>query len=295
MRATKRQTEAVRAYVEHEAHEQVVHLEKAASELVGSVRHDIWDVHCTDSRWWVITEPTNLYSQEDFKSRDVALTFHIGLALRMSYEYDRRIPAEIPAADLLAGTWRRWEQAFEAYESGDEAENFQAVGVRLRECLISFIIETANDDLVAVGEVPPQGANFKEWTALLADNMASGKSNEHLRSYLKKMSVETWEYANWLTHAKNAVRPDADIGIKTVEHLLRTFTLARIRLRHPGTRCSECGSYRLVGGVCQHCGWTYPDYVLPDLTIKSKRRRKPGGECVPSSDISTFMRPEDMI
>jgi hypothetical protein len=57
MRATKRQTEAVRAYVEREAHEQVIHLEKAASELVGPVRHDIWDVHCTDSRWWVITEP----------------------------------------------------------------------------------------------------------------------------------------------------------------------------------------------------------------------------------------------
>ncbi len=252
-------------------------------------------MHCTDSRWWVITEPTNLYSQEDFKSRDVALTFHIGLALRVSYEYDRRIPAEIPAADLLYGTWRRWEQAFEAYESGDEAENFQAVGVRLRECLISFIIETANDDLVPVGEIPPQGANFREWTALLADTMASGKSNEHLRSYLKKMSVETWEYVNKLTHAKNAVRPDADIGIKTVEHLLRTFTLARIRLRYPGTRCAECGSYRLVGGVCQHCGWTDPDYVPPDLTIKSKRRRKPKGECVPSSDISTFMRPEDMI
>jgi hypothetical protein len=81
MHATKRQTEAIRAYVEGQAREQVVHLEKAASELVGPVRHDIWDVHCADSRWWVITEPTNLYSQEDFKSRDVALTFHIGLAM----------------------------------------------------------------------------------------------------------------------------------------------------------------------------------------------------------------------
>ena len=130
MRTTKRQTESVRAYVEDQAHEQVIHLEKAASELVGPVRHDIWDVHCTDSRWWVITEPTNLYSQEDFKSRDVALTFHIGLSMRMSYLHDRRIPDEIPAADLLPGTWRRWEQVFEAYDSGDEAENFQAVGVR---------------------------------------------------------------------------------------------------------------------------------------------------------------------
>ncbi len=77
MRATKRQTEAVRAYVEDQSHETVVHLEKAASELVGPVRHDIWDVHCTDSRWWVITEPTNYYSQQDFNSRNVALTFHI--------------------------------------------------------------------------------------------------------------------------------------------------------------------------------------------------------------------------
>src|SRR5579859_482025 len=101
MRATKRQTEAVRAYVEDQAHEQVVHLEKAASELVGPVRHDIWDVHCADSRWWVITEPTNLYSQDDFKSRDVALTFHIGLSIRISYLYDRRIPVELPAADML--------------------------------------------------------------------------------------------------------------------------------------------------------------------------------------------------
>lgn len=44
MRATKRQTETIRAYVEGQAHEQVIHLEKVASELVGPVRHDIWDV-----------------------------------------------------------------------------------------------------------------------------------------------------------------------------------------------------------------------------------------------------------
>lgn len=40
MRATKRRTEAIRAYVEDQAHEQVIHLEKAASELVaGRARH----------------------------------------------------------------------------------------------------------------------------------------------------------------------------------------------------------------------------------------------------------------
>lgn len=41
MRSTKREKDSIRAYVEDEAHEEVVHLEKAASELVGPVRHDI--------------------------------------------------------------------------------------------------------------------------------------------------------------------------------------------------------------------------------------------------------------
>jgi hypothetical protein len=239
MRATKRQTEAVRSYVEREAHEVVVHLEKAASELVGPVRHDIWDVHCEDSRWWVITEPTNLYSQDMFPSRDETLSFHVGLALRMSYEHDRRIPPKIPAADLLRGTWRRLEQAFEPYESSDEAENFQAVGVRLRECLISFIIEIANDDLVPVGEVPPQGANFKEWTALLADSLAGGKSNEHLRSYFKKMAVETWEYVNRVpASAGRRLRRDG-----RVSHALQVAGLGRPE-RELGDRHSDGRDHR---------------------------------------------------
>src|SRR5258708_37435453 len=72
----------VRLYVENQAHERVKHVEKVASELVGAVRHEIWDVHCVASRWWVVTPPMNLYSQADFKSRDVVLTFHLGLALR---------------------------------------------------------------------------------------------------------------------------------------------------------------------------------------------------------------------
>ena len=60
MRASARETEAIIAYVEDQAHEAVVHAEKAASEMVGPVHHDIWDVHCKQPRWWVITNPTNL-------------------------------------------------------------------------------------------------------------------------------------------------------------------------------------------------------------------------------------------
>jgi hypothetical protein len=92
IRASTREKDAIRAYVEDQAHEEVIHLEKAASELVGPVRHDIWEVHCPESRWWVLTNPTNLYSQQDFKSRDVVLTFHLGLALRLEYARDREVP-----------------------------------------------------------------------------------------------------------------------------------------------------------------------------------------------------------
>ena len=33
----------------------------------------------TKGRWWVITNPTNLYSQELFPSLDYAISFHVGV------------------------------------------------------------------------------------------------------------------------------------------------------------------------------------------------------------------------
>ena len=147
--ATNSEKEEIRAYAENELGEEVVHLEKVGSELVGPRRHDIWDVHCAGSRWWILTNPTHYYSQEDFKSRDVVLTFHVGLMLRVWTQRERRVPVAPEPATMLPGSWRRWQQAFEAYDGGDEAENFQAVGMRLRECLLSFIDETCSAELVA--------------------------------------------------------------------------------------------------------------------------------------------------
>jgi hypothetical protein len=46
------------------------------------------------------------------------------LALRMAYLNECRVPVAAQPALLLPGSWRRWEQAFESYESRDEAENF---------------------------------------------------------------------------------------------------------------------------------------------------------------------------
>lgn len=295
MHGAKREADEIRAYVEGQAAEEVVHLEKAASETVGPVRHDIWDVHGRASRWWVVTNPTNLYDQADFQSRDVVLTFHIGLTLRIEYGQERAVPVTPTSAELLPGSWRRWQQAFEAYDSGDEAEAFQSVGVRLRECLVSFVAETRDIELVPDGQTPPKAADFRGWTELLANRLAAGESAARLRSYLKKLAVETWEYVNWLTHAKNAVRMDAEIGIKAVEHMLGTYTAARLRLAGLPRRCEACGSYEVVAGVCRHCAWADPTYVPPEppkISEKEQARRL-AQPCTPGSDISTFMSPND--
>lgn len=297
MRVSRREKDEIRGYVESQGHEEVIHLEKVASELIGPMRHDIWDVHCRESRWWVVTNPMNLYSQEDFKSRDVVFTFHVGLTLRVSYLQEQKVPLAPEPADLLPGSWRRWQQAFETYDSGDEAETFQAVGVRLRECLVSFLGETCNDELVPEDTQRPKNADFRGWTELLANMLTADESAGRLRSYLKKMSLETWEYVNWLTHAKNALRMDAEIGLKAVEHLLGTFTAARLRMGKAITRCPECESYQVVAGVCRHCDWADPDYEPLETSHLSEeeRARRLAEPCTPSSEISTFMNPDDLM
>lgn len=295
--AANNEKDDIGAYAEDQLGEAVVHVEKVGSELVGPRRHDIWDVHCADSRWWVVTNPTNYYPQTDFKSRDVVLTFHVGLMLRVWSQRERRVPVAPGPAALLPGSWRRWQQAFEAYDSGDEAENFQAVGVRLRECLLSFVSETRSDELVPKAQARPQDGNFKAWGDLLANHLAAGRSAATLRSYLKKLAAETWEYVNWLTHAKNAVRMDAEIGLKAVEHLLGTFTAARMSMTGTNTRCDVCESYCVVAGTCKQCGWVDPEYepiALPALTDDEVARRL-AEPCTPSSDISTFITPEDAM
>jgi hypothetical protein len=96
----------------------VASFEKAASELVGPVRHDIQDVHGTASRWWVVTNSANLYDQTDFESRDVVPTFHVGL--RIEYSQSRTARVTPASTELLPGSWRRCQQAFEAHANGDE-------------------------------------------------------------------------------------------------------------------------------------------------------------------------------
>ena len=239
---------------------------------------------------------TYLYDQTDFKSRDVVLTFHVGLMARVMHQQSRAADIAPDSAALLPGSWRRWEQAVEAFDGIDEAETYQAVGMRLRECLVSFLGETCGDPLVPEGQTKPKDADFRSWTDILANALAPGSSAAKLRSYLKKNAVETWEYVNWLTHYKNALRMDGEIGLKIVEHLLGVFTAARLRLGRASRRCKDCGSYRVGAGVCEQCGWEDPSYEPPAMREESAedRERRLAEPCSLTSDISTFMGPEDV-
>ena len=193
------------------------------------------------------------------------------------------------------GSWRRW-QAVDALGTAREAEDFQAVGVRLRECLVSFAGEISSDDLVGHGGAVPKGADVVGWTDLLvAKVLADAKS---WRSYLRKLTRETWDFVNWLTHAKNARYHDAEFGVAAVEHFLATLSATLLRAgREDHGRCQQCDSYALGAGRCRQCNWEDPDYEPPpheSLTTEELDGRlvEP---CIPSSDISTLVTVDDSL
>jgi hypothetical protein len=263
---------------------------------VGGIRYEIWDAHtASGERWWVVTNPTNLYTQQDFKSRDVVLTFHIGLAMRLANRYEVRV---MPTAEeILRGPWRRWEQAAQALEAGEEAEHFQAVGAHLREAMISFTHEVADDRLIPAGAQRPRASAVVDWLELLANHLAPGEHNTRLRSYLKALIQPTWEYIQHLVHSKNSTRMDAEIGLAAVAHLLSTFTACVLRAARKTKRCADCQSYSLVGGTCRQCGWEDPDYEPPAIRQPTEAEIAAAREqpCTPSSDISTLLTLHDLL
>ncbi len=261
----------VRDYMKWQApDEPVIHLEKVASEHVFSRRHDVWDVHTKKRRWWVITDPTNLYSQEHFPSLDYILSFHVGLMARVTAEEAKKAP-EGPERERLIAPWRRWEQANESLDVGEESEDFQAVGMRCRECLLEFVQAASDPAMVAPGETAPKKGDFIHWSEVIARGIASGASAEEVRGHLKTIAKSTWQLVNWLTHAKNSTRAHGQLAIDSTSVVLTAFSTFLLRFES-GTpeRCPKCSSYQVrvdhrrsrgrgatakTYSVCAKCGW----------------------------------------
>jgi len=265
---------AVREYVELEAQETVTFLEKLKSETVLGRKMDAWNVHTDENQWWVITAPTNLYSQKDFPSLDYTISFHVGLMARVAARQARE--PEDEQADRLAAVWRRWSQAAEALDSAEEAEDVQAVGMKCRECLIAMCRAIAKREMVPDGQVAPKAADVIHWSELITDYVAPGPGAKEVRSYLKTISRATWQFVNWLTHAANAVKSDGEVAVDATENVLSTFGVALIRQeRGIPDRCPSCSSYKLTSvyepeldtdppylTLCESCGWSEPQEIV---------------------------------
>lgn len=258
----------VREYVEDQSHDETVtYLERMSVERVIGRDIEIWDVHTSASRYWVLTNPTNLYEQRLFPSADYTMTFHVGLMARI--EARRKARATEEEKDRLAAAWRLWQQALDAMQSAVEAEDFQAVGMRCRECLLALVAGLAVESMVPQGSVPPKMGDFLHWSEHLANALASGGHHKDIRGYLKSIARETWQLAAWLTHAAGATAMDAKMTLDATESVLVAFGTATLSFEEGvPARCPRCRSYKIaqhfVGDIsatqeyaslCESCGW----------------------------------------
>ncbi len=194
-------------------------------------------------------------------------------------ENQRKQPDEEPMPKFREA-WRRFGQAVDRYNVAKEAEDFQAVGNHLRECLLALARDHADAALVGKNEPTPKLGDFKGWSALLASSISDGR----LRDYLKELTTSTWDFVQVLVHDRNSHRYDAEIALDATSHLLGVFGMAVIaHERGDPPRCPNCGSYQLASDwrkeedlyytVCGACGWE-------ELDEESNSRPRPTEEQV---------------
>ncbi|MHA7290437.1 hypothetical protein ACX80V_12410 [Arthrobacter sp. MDT3-24] len=234
------QIRGVSHYVALESAEDVVHAERLLSTKVLGEIHEVWDVRTTSDRFWVVTNPMHLYAQDEFRSANEAVTYHVGLTARVASRGGSKV--DIEESSQVSVAWRKFRQAEVAYNAADEAEAFQAVGVRCREALLALAASVAAVVPPEAVTEAPQQSNFKGWAGIASEHIASGR----LRAYLKSAADRTWDLAVWLQHYADATPWDAELVLDATEHTITTFAMAirRHRMGQP-ERCSRCGSYRV--------------------------------------------------
>ena len=219
-------------------------VQKVYSENVLHVRHEVWDVHTDVDRWWVITEPMNLYAQDQFPNMDLALTFHVGLCLRIP-RAERPNLSDLPV-EPFAEAYRYLEEAHDAVRQSSEVADYQAIGVRCREALLAFIAAAQRAIPWTSTEDPPNKADLKAWADHVCNTALAGAEHEHRRHLYKTLLDSAWKFVNWLTHAKSSHWHDAEAGIVVTENAVSLCTTALIRhVRGVPDRCPDCGSQRL--------------------------------------------------
>jgi hypothetical protein len=253
-------------YVEIESSDEVVqHVELLKVDYILAEKYEIWDVITDKDRWWVITNMTNLYSQKHFTSLDFTLSFHVGLMARLRSRDTTNIDAS-PFSEIE----RRREQAFERYERAVEPEDFQAIGLLLRECLLQLISVFRDRAGVELNGIPPKAGDFRSWYELLVNNYCPGERNKQLRHYMKSVGIETWQLVSWLVHDRKAHSAAASIALHSFDTLFGH--MGQLMVRHETKDldiCPKCSSRQIRShydhtikpsgeyySTCGSCGWS---------------------------------------
>src|ERR1700730_3991299 len=135
--ATQEEINGVTSYFETRAPDLTVEfVQKVYTETILGHCHQVWDVHTDKDRWRVITNPSNLYSQDQFPNMDLALTFHVGLCLRVRHSEKHKL-SELPS-EPFAQCYRYLSEASYALGQAEEVLDYQSVGMRCREALLAF-------------------------------------------------------------------------------------------------------------------------------------------------------------
>ncbi len=253
-------------YVQGQASGELVkHVEKIKTEYVLGDAYEIWDVTTDQDRWWVLTNMTNLYSQRLFPSMDYTLSFHIGLMMRLRSN-NQRPDSSDPFDEVI----RRLNQAGDKHEKGIEVEDYQSVGMQLREALLSLISLMRRRVEIETADEQPKEADFKLWSELIIGQLCAGAQNKTLRQYLKTASEKTWQLVNWLTHNRNANKTVSSIALRACGSLFESYLELLIRSKFDGSdTCPRCASkdirshfdiYIEPDGeyyqTCGSCGWS---------------------------------------
>lgn len=310
LKATAVEIAEVREYFEWQAPDlEVIFMQKVYSEAVLHTRHDVWDIHTNKDRWWVITGGTNLYSQDQFPNMDLALTFHIGLMLRIPRTEEQQV--EDLRIIPFGRVFEFMEAACVAQHQAQALSDYQAIGVRCRETLLELI--GAAQDAAVWTATPPQRANFREWTEILGNELFPGDSNKERRGALKGALSSGWTFANWLTHSKSATWVDAELATSLLHHAVDMATSLVLRaLRDVPPACPECGNPLLqpehgksteAPGVlwerpcCRACGWAgrpVPILAMGDGRTVVTREGEETNECgIMGVPLRAILKPGD--
>jgi len=101
----------------------VRHVEKITAENITGDRFEVWNCVTNQGKWWVVTPMMNFYTQRDFKSADVVLTFHVGMVGRVMSQDQPPLAPEL--RDAFSEPWRKWEDAVETMRVAQRLKTFK--------------------------------------------------------------------------------------------------------------------------------------------------------------------------